>query len=137
MSNPTCRCGCYRVTSRHYAPGHDARHVSQLYTAIVFKAPLRGASPDLELARALSGLSDRLGAKLVGRIAAYGQGQPGFTSIWDELESDDWFSEWFIRYVDRLIRAAGCDPTPMTPQKKAALLAGLGWDRAKINYRAS
>ena len=137
MSNPTCKCGCYRTTSRDYAPGHDARHVSQLYTQVVFKTRLRGGSPDLALARILPDLSERLGAKLVGRIAKYGQTQPGFTSIWDELTDESWSAEWFARYVDQLIRNAGCDPAPMTPMKKAALLAGLGWDRAAINRRAS
>lgn len=57
-----CACGCGRTTKARYAPGHDARHVSQLLAKINAK--------EVTLAAAKKQLStEALQAKLTNAIA--------------------------------------------------------------------
>ena len=130
-----CQCGCYAEIGpkSRYAPGHDARHVAELYRRMV-EAMDREVSwyeRGTHYKNAIAQLeSPALKAKFRKRVA-----DAGWKFHTNAAES--MMNQWFSQRLAGLVVGNGDRTFEGHERVAAGILAVLGFDRAKVNYKYS
>lgn len=134
-----CKCRCGYEVKNNYAPGHDARHVSQMVKAFEAKMDLvpvyERSTLYKDCIRQLP--TEGLKGKFRARIAklAFTKWASAVRSMTLEQTPDN---AWFNRALVGLMTQYP-DPTYVEAERATTLglLAATGWDRRSIGHRLS
>lgn len=128
-----CGCGCEIGAKSMYRPGHDARHVSEVYKRLVtaWDNEPQWYEHGTAYKYAINALpTEALRDKLRRRVS-----QAGWKH--HNAAANSMTDQWFASRLTGLVRVNDATYNRDSEYFAVGILAAIGWDRSKVNYKYS